>query len=170
MCSDKETAGRVYLMKKFGHIGEDDYFEAGANANMSEMHAAMGLCVLPRVNEIIASRRAVSEYYDYGLKGIGLIRPQACKCLEYNYAYYPVVFPSHDDMMRVRQSLRDNGVGPRRYFYPSLNRLPYLRPELQRPCPVSESVAPRVLCLPLYFGLKQDELEMICKVIAGEMK
>ncbi|MBI2472662.1 MAG: DegT/DnrJ/EryC1/StrS family aminotransferase [Planctomycetes bacterium] len=170
VCRDKQVAKRIYLMRKFGHIGEDDYLEVGVNANMSEIHAAMGLCILPRVNEIVSYRRALSEHYDSSLKGLGLIRPQADKGLEYNYAYYPVVFPSHGNMMRVRQALLDNGVGPRRYFYPSLNRLPYLRPEIQRPCPVSESITSRVLCLPLYFGLKQNELEMICKVVAEGMK
>lgn len=170
VCKDKEVAGHVFLKKKFGHIGEDNYMEVGVNANMSEIHAAMGLCVLPKVNEIIACRRTLSGYYDHNLKGLGLTRPQTSKELEYNYAYYPVVFPSHNSMMRVRQALQDNGVFPRRYFHPSLNRLPYLRPEIQRPCPISESIASRVLCLPLYFGLKQSELEMICKVVAGGMK
>ncbi len=170
VCKDESIARQIGLMKKFGHIGEDDYLEVGINAKMSEMHAAMGLCVLPKVDEIIAYRRALSEHYDSCLKGLGLIRPRAVKGLEYNYGYYPVVFPSHENMMRVRQALIDNGVMPRRYFYPSLNTLPYLRPDQQLPCPVSESIASRVLCLPLYFGLEQQEIDRICKVIVGGMK
>lgn len=166
VCKDESVAKHIGLMKKFGHIGEDDYLEVGINAKMSEMHAAMGLCVLPKVDEIIAYRRALSEHYDSSLKGLGLIRPQAAKGLEYNYAYYPVVFPSHDNMMRVRQALIDNGIMPRRYFYPSLNTLSYLRPDQQLPCPVSESISSRVLCLPLYFGLEQQEIKRICKVVA----
>jgi len=166
VCKDKSVARQIGLMKRFGHIGEDEYLEVGINAKISEIHAAMGLCVLPRVDEIIACRRTLSEQYDFRLEGLGLIRPQSTKGLEYNYAYYPIVFSSHEMMMRCRQTLIDHGIMPRRYFHPSLNTLPYLPSELQRSCPVSESIANRVLCLPLYFGLEQPEIDRICKVVA----
>jgi dTDP-4-amino-4,6-dideoxygalactose transaminase len=165
VCKDAEVTKRVYLMKKFGHIGEDDYLDIGINAKMSELHAAMGLCILPKVNDIIASRKECSSWYDEQLKGSLLQRPVHRVGLEYNYGYYPVIFPSHDVMMKVRQTLLDNGIGPRRYFYPSLNTLPYLRPELRRACPVSEGVSSRVLCLPLYVGLSKAEVEIICGII-----
>ena len=45
VCKDAELANRVYLLKKFGHFGEDQYIDVGINAKMSELHAAMGLCV-----------------------------------------------------------------------------------------------------------------------------
>jgi dTDP-4-amino-4,6-dideoxygalactose transaminase len=68
-------------------------------------------------------------------------------------------------MMQVRKSLLDNGIGPRRYFHPSLNSLPFLSRDLQRACPMSESISSRVLCLPIYVGLSRAEVELICGVI-----
>jgi dTDP-4-amino-4,6-dideoxygalactose transaminase len=165
ICKEAGVANTVFLMSKFGHLGEDNYIEIGINAKMSELHAAMGLCILPKVDDIIASRRMLSEYYDSNLRGLRLVRPQVSKGLEYNYAYYPVVFPSHDIMMCVRQSLMANNIIPRRYFYPSLNTLPYLRPELKTSCPVSESVASRVLCLPLYPALEHQKIDEICMIV-----
>lgn len=165
VCKDAEVAKRVFLMMKFGHIGEDDYLDIGINAKMSELHAAMGLCVLPKVNDIIASRKECSGWYDEQLEGSLLQRPVPRVSLEYNYGYYPVIFPSHDVMMKVRQTLLDNGISPRRYFYPSLNTLPYLKPELKRVCQISEAVSSRVFCLPLYVGLCKAEVEVICGII-----
>lgn len=165
VCKDAEVAKRVFLMKKFGHIGEEDYFDIGVNAKMSELHAAMGLCVLPKVHDIIASRKECSGWYDEQLKGCSLQWPVPRGSLEYNYGYYPVIFSSHDVMMRVRQALLDNGIGPRRYFHPSLNTLPFLKPELKRACPISESISSRVLCLPLYVGLSKAEVGIICGLI-----
>ena len=165
VCKDAEVAKRVYLMKKFGHIGEDDYLDIGINAKMSELHAAMGLCVLPGVNDIIASRKECSGWYDDQLEGSLLQWPVPPVGIEYNYGYYPVIFPSHDVMMKVRQTLLDNGIGPRRYFFPSLNTLPFLKPELKRACPMSESISSRVLCLPLYVGLSKAEVDVICDLI-----
>jgi dTDP-4-amino-4,6-dideoxygalactose transaminase len=152
-------------MKKFGHIGEEAYVDVGINGKMSELHAAMGLCVLPKVDEIIALRRKCADWYDELLEDFSLRRPIAPAGLEYNYAYYPVIFPSADGMMKVRQALVDKGIAPRRYFHPSLNSLPFLRADLKRPCPMSESVSSRVLCLPLYVGLSRAEVESICSVV-----
>jgi dTDP-4-amino-4,6-dideoxygalactose transaminase len=170
VCKDAEVTKRVFLMKKFGHIGEDDYLDIGINAKMSELHAAMGLCMLPKINDIIAARRQVSELYDEYLKGYPLKRPLAVDGLEYNYAYYPVVFETNKHMLQVKESLVENGIIPRRYFYPSLNTLPYLQPEWQRPCPVSEGIASRVLCLPLYFGLEEKTIDRICNLIVEGVK
>ncbi len=164
VCKDTEVSKRVFLMKKFGHVGEDDYLDIGINAKMSELHAAMGLCILPKVNDIIASRKESSGWYDEQLEGCSLQRPAPPATLEYNYAYYPVIFSTHEIMMRARQALIDNGIGPRRYFYPSLNTLPFLKLELKRACPVSESISSRVLCLPLYTGLSKAEVAIICGI------
>lgn len=169
ICKAGNLAEKIGLIKKFGHMGEDDYPEVGINAKMTELQAAMGLCVLSKVAENIANRRKLAEQYDSNLQGHGLIRPLASKSLEYNYAFYPVIFPSHEHMMSVRQSLIENEIMPRRYFYPSLNTLPYLRPEWKRSCPVSERVAKRVLCLPIYFGLEQHEIDRICDIVLEKM-
>ncbi len=169
VCKDPEVAKRVLLMKKFGHIGEEDYLDVGINAKMSELHAAMGLCVLPKVGDIIASRKRRSGWYDKQLEGCSLQRPVPPAGLEYNFAYYPVLFSSHDVMMRVREALLDKGIGPRRYFHPSLNTLPFLKPELKRACPVSEDISSRVLCLPVFMGLQEREIEVICDIVQQSM-
>ncbi|MGC7846715.1 DegT/DnrJ/EryC1/StrS family aminotransferase [Desulforudis sp. 1088] len=165
VCRDAKVSERVSLMKKFGHHGENDYFEVGINAKMSELHAAMGLCVLPKVDEIIARRRQCAEYYNEFLDGIGLRWPHIPAGVEYNYGYYPVVFPNHETMMRVREALIKNGIMPRRYFYPSLNTLPYLQQHSYVSCPVSENLASRILCLPMYDSLLKDDILKISKVI-----
>lgn len=170
ICKDTKVTERIALMKKFGHIGEDDYLDIGINAKISELHAAMGLCILPKVSDIIAYRKECSSWYDRQLEGCFLQRPVAPADFAYNYAYYPVIFPTHEIMMRVRQVLLDNGIGPRRYFYPSLNTLPFLKPELKRACPVFEDIATRVLCLPLYVGLSEVEVNAICGLVRHSLQ
>lgn len=165
VCKNTDISKRVFLMKKFGHIGEDDYLDVGINAKMSELHSALGLCILPQVNHIIAARAERSGWYDEQLCGCLLQRPTQPADLEYNYSYYPVVFPTHESMMQVRQALIDNGITPRRYFHPSLNTLPFLKPELKLTCPISESISSRALCLPLYVELGKTEIETICGIL-----
>ena len=143
---DDDIARNIRLYRAFGHIGEE-YFTLGTNAKNSELHAAMGLCLLPRVSELIEQRKRLCEGYDRLLSHLPLKRPQpSVPRVAYNYAYYPTVFPSEAILVAAQELLEAEGVFPRRYFYPPLNCLPYRKGES---CPVAEDIARRVLCLPL---------------------
>lgn len=170
VCNDVDAAQRIFLLKKFGHLGEEDYLDIGINAKMSELHAAMGLCMLPNIDEIIQRRKIITQMYDVALKGSSVKRPEIPDELEYNYSYYPVIFSSHKAMVKTRQVLLDHQIMTRRYFSPSLNTLPYLRADLRRPCPVSEDLSQRVLCIPLHVDLQQPDIEKIADIILREPK
>ena len=165
VCSNEEVKQKIFLASKFGHLGEDEYFDIGINAKMSELHAAMGLVVLPLVPQLIAARQERAAWYDELLDGLPLQKLMLPSDLEYNYSYYPIVFTSHLAMKNVQSLLQANEIFPRRYFYPSLNTLPFLPQKLRRPCPVSESLAQRVLTLPLYHSLLREDVEKIAAYI-----
>jgi dTDP-4-amino-4,6-dideoxygalactose transaminase len=156
---DKE----FHLLRAFGHQGDENYFYAGINGKNSEFHAAMGLCNLPHVKGIISARKIIFDLYDSLLNWNVLSAPVRPEGLEYNYAYYPVVFPSEKIMKDVMEALRVEEIIPRRYFYPSLNTLEFM-PKLF-PCPVSEDIATRVLSLPLYVGLPEADVRRIAGII-----
>ncbi|GHV04462.1 aminotransferase DegT [Spirochaetia bacterium] len=157
---DKTISDKLELQKRFGHDG-DDHIMLGINAKTSEFHAAMGLANLPHVPDIIAARKKVIEQYD-SLLGQKIMRPKQQPGLEYNYAYYPVVFQSEKDLLRIFKALNNADIYPRRYFYPSLNKLPYLTGAA---CPVSEDIAGRIACLPLSSYLEEDDVERVCKIV-----
>lgn len=156
IANDDAVARQLMLYRQFGHV-YDEYFSEGINAKNSEFHAAMGLCVLPRMEDIIAERKKISEQYDAALSGL-VQRPFINDSLVYNYGYYPVVLKSEAQLLQAIQFLKEKEINGRRYFYPSLNELPYLQ---KQSCPVSEDVSRRVLCLPLYPGLEEDKVKVI---------
>lgn len=156
IANNEGLSRQLMLYRQFGHV-YDDYFTMGINAKNSEFHAAMGLCVLPDIEKIIWDRKKTSEQYDAALKG-KVQRPTITKELVYNYSYYPVIFKDEVELLRVMRGLKENGINSRRYFFPSLNELPFLK---KQSCPVSEDVSRRVLCLPLYYGLKSEEVQLI---------
>lgn len=158
-----ELDREFHLLRAFGHQGDEVYEYAGINGKNSEFHAAMGLCNLPHVSEIIASRKKIFEWYDAQLNFEVLQKPVLADDMEYNYAYYPVVFPSEAVMRKVQAALNEQEIIPRRYFYPSLNTLPFMPRYIS--CPVSEDISLRVLSLPLYVGLAQEDVDRISKII-----
>ena len=150
------------LMRAYGHK-DDTHLRLGINAKLSELHAAMGLCILDKVAENIAERSLVCHMYDTLLQTSGLRRPALRTDLGWNYSYYPIILDDEKVLERIVLCLTEDNIFPRRYFYPSLNTLPYIKAAL--PCPVAESVARRVLCLPLYAGLEQKTIERIARSI-----
>ena len=157
-----ELAQKLHFYRSFGHRN-DDYFSVGINAKNSEFHAAMGLCVLPKVPALIEARKRVFGYYNDRLDFSKITRPTLTPGVDYNYAYYPIVFDSEETLLRVVDSLKAQGISPRRYFYPSLNTLPFSVGH--QPCPISEDISLRVLCLPLYPDLTEEDADRIAGVV-----
>lgn len=160
-----EMARKIMLLHQFGHIG-DDYYSNGINGKNSELHAAMGHCNLPLIKDFILERKKLSQAYDSLLLPLDIERPKQPREVSYNYSYYPVFFKSEEILLKIKNNLQENGINSRRYFYPSLNQLPYLR---GASCPVSESVSSRVLCLPMYQGLQERDIQRISDIIKSSL-
>jgi len=158
---DQNNYDKLSLMLRFGH-NNDDHIRLGINGKNSELHAAMGLCNLKYITDIIAKRKAISCRYDQLLGGTVQL-PISPAELEYNYAYYPILLKDESSLLAVKEALNSRQICPRRYFYPSLNRLPYLIEK--QSCPVSENIASRVLCLPLYADLSIEDVELISSIV-----
>ncbi|MEA4838788.1 MAG: DegT/DnrJ/EryC1/StrS family aminotransferase [Rhodospirillaceae bacterium] len=165
LVQDANTNEKLDLIKRFGHSG-DEHFRLGINAKMSELHAGMGLAVLPYLPEIIKARREISELYDRLLCNL-VGRPLPQDGLDYNYAYYPVLFRDETQLLRIFDALAVQNIYPRRYFYPALNKLPYLTDMTS--CFVAEDVSSRIACLPLFPDLSIDDVCRICRTIEANL-
>lgn len=153
---------RLSLMRNFGHEGPEEIVEVGINGKNSEVHAAMGLCNLNHIDAILSKRKNDHALYDGWLSKLGLQKPLISEAADYNYSYYPVVFDSLEQCIEVFTTLKAHDVFARRYFNPVLSNLNYV---IKSSNPVSESVSSRILCLPLYFALKEAEIALVCKII-----
>ena len=158
---DPLASDKADLMKHFGHVG-DKHLMLGINAKASEFQAAMGLCNLKYINDIVDRRKVVSELYDQLLDN-RFQKPVLSRDTQPNYAYYPLVFENNTQLLDVIAKLNSQQIFPRRYFYPSLNTLPYV--SSQSSCPVSEDISSRIACLPLYGGLEKETIEKIANII-----
>ena len=157
------------LARAFGHVN-DTHYSLGINGKMSELHAAMGLALLPGTNTEIERRKEARAAYDAALEGLPLQRPTIREGLDWNNAYYPVLLPDEDCRVRAEQTLKERGIHPRRYFYPALNTLPYLQEEWRASCPVAEDAARRVLCLPMYGGLTDKEAGQVASCMHAALR
>ena len=163
--SDDEIAKKIFLLRQFGHDGES-YFGLGINGKNSEFHAAMGLSIFPDLPLILEKRKEVIGWYNQYLNYSKIQRPVPLAHTAPNFSFMPVIFQSEEELINVKNKLTEIGVNARRYFYPSLNVLPHVN---YQSCPQSESVALRALCLPLYVGLKEEEVRRIASAVNEEL-
>jgi dTDP-4-amino-4,6-dideoxygalactose transaminase len=160
--NDDDLAHRISYMRNFGHKGQEEFWGLGINGKSSEFHAAMGLCMLPRMEKIIEARKNAHQIYSAHLSGLGLQTGSAPAGVEWNYSYYPVVFDSQKTLLAVKDALNALYIYPRRYFFPSLSTLNYVSPGNT---PIADDISCRILCLPLYFDLAQEDIARICDTI-----
>jgi dTDP-4-amino-4,6-dideoxygalactose transaminase len=157
-CKDEDLFSKISLSHSFGHIG-DEYFQLGINGKMSELQAAMGLSVLPYMQQIIDKRKHNFDCYKSQLKDrIKTLRIR--EKTEYNFSYIPFILNSESQLKQIMERLAAIHVFARRYFFPSLNMLDFYSENIS--CPNSEKIANSILCLPNYFELAEKEIEKIC--------
>ena len=108
---DPALTERVRLMRAFGHHGEDHQC-VGINGKNSELHAAMGLCNLPRTSDIIAQRRLQHDTYRKLLEPCHQLALPASKWSTYesNYAYFPVLAPNESIALAIISRLAENNI------------------------------------------------------------
>ncbi len=160
IAKNPKVSAKIELTKRFGHNG-DEHHMLGINAKANEFQAAMGLCNLRYVDKLIAERKKLYEYYNE-LLGDAFHRPTLASSL-HNYAYYPLLFKDEPTLLSVIKGLNAENIFPRRYFYPALNKLPYIK--TRQRCPVAEDIASRIICLPLYPGLEEATVSRICNIV-----
>jgi len=163
--NDDELAQRAHLLCNFGISGVDTIECIGINAKLNEFSAAMGLCVLDDIDSILEQRAEIGHRYEKSLRDyFDLQQPQADSQL--NYSYFPVGLSDEPQVLRVRADLQDKGINPRRYFYPSLDTLNYLQPQIVQS--TSRALSERILCLPIYPGLSRDVQEQVIKTLVTD--
>lgn len=156
--------------KNFGIHGPESVAYVGGNAKMNEFQAAMGICNLRHIDEEIQKRKNSVQQYRKRLSNVeGIKLSTVQKDVESNYAYFPVVFDGYKyTRNEVFNKLEKSGIGARKYFYPLTNSFECYRnyPTAgAEKTPVAQHIALRVLTLPLYADLSEEDVDQICNVI-----
>lgn len=160
--NDAALQHQLFYSHNFGHNGPLAFHGLGINGKISELQAAMGLTILPYIDQIIIERKKIVDFYNNQLDFSELKSLKIRENTDWNYSYYPLIFYSEEQLLKVQTELNANQIFPRRYFYPSLNTIKYTNGTSM---PISESIASRILCLPLYVGLSQEDLNRVLTLI-----
>ena len=166
---------RIYMLKNFGIRNEESVIGVGANAKMNEMAAAMGICNLRRIDECITERKRVAERYRQWLGDIpGLQLNPIQENVVTNYSYFPVIFDEKvfgSSRNEVAAALKEEQIYARKYFYPLTNTYDCYEGRFNEDdTPVARHISKRVLTLPIYPTLADEDVDRICKIVLSCQK
>lgn len=164
---DDSLHNKLFYHHNFGHKGPEAFQGLGINGKMSELCAALGLSILPYLDDIYISRMKMVEYYLDQLQGSGLQFLKIRANTDWNYSYFPVLFPSAKALLKTKEALNNEQIMPRRYFYPVLSSIDYTG---NQATPVATDVSERILCLPIFHELGFADIDRIVKIVKENLK
>jgi dTDP-4-amino-4,6-dideoxygalactose transaminase len=174
-CRDAKMKQRIDYLKNFGFADEVTVVAPGINGKMSEFNAALGLLQLQHVEHAIARRKEIDQTYRELLHDVKGIRCVASKesVVRSNCAYFPILVEQEYPMSReaLARKLREIDVYARRYFYPLISEFPMYRglPSASREnLPVATETARKVLCLPIYPALADEDVQRVGECVRGQ--
>ena len=164
--NDENLYERMRHLRDHAMSKEKRYWhtEVGFNYRMTNVQAALGLAQLERIDEIIAKKRLIFEWYKEGLKDIEGIK------LNYEAPWAKNVYwmvclevegyteKQRDELMK---RLKEKNIDTRPYFYP-LSDMPMFE---KADTPIAHKVYQRGLNLPSYFDITKDQVDYVCKTI-----
>ena len=155
---------KIKSLRFFGFDENKNLVRAGINAKMSEIHAALGLANLKHFVKTINHRRKINDVYRNQLLKNRNISLQEINEGS-NCAYFPIILDSESTCIKMIKLLTSHNILPKRYFYPSLNKIRNIFSNEK--CPVSESISERIICLPSHNNISTDDAvwisDLICK-------
>ena len=165
---DAPTLKKINRIRFFGHDSNKDIVEDGLNGKMTEVHAALGLANLKYYDQVLIDRKQKYKCYLERLSVNKELQFQKIIDQGCNYAYLPVIFKNESTLIDVEKALNENGIYPRRYFYPALNTMENIVDYVNMP--VAEDISKRILALPLYLSLEKIDVDKICEIILRKIQ
>jgi perosamine synthetase len=173
--NDEGIAMLCRSMRNQGRAPECDWLEharLGYNYRLSDVHSALGLAQLERIEELLDGRARVAALYEQALSGHSLIKlpPPDCRRSWFVYSIQLRPFAAAADPSlrdRVLSALRARGIACQSYF-PAIHLQPYFRErhlKHQRPLPQTEAASNTCLALPMFSSATAKQIGYVCTTL-----
>ena len=184
LTNDQRLYGRMQLLRSHGIIRDPEqmdreadgpwYYqqvELGFNYRMSDLHAALGLSQLQRLDQFMEQRTAVAERYGRLLSALPLQLPQTNDAVVSAWHLYVVQLQEEELRMELIEQLQAEGVSTQIHYIP-LHTQPYYRQFgfQSGDFPEAEKYYRKCLTLPIYVELseqEQDKIVMLLEQVLG---
>ena len=164
--NDKSLAERLRVARNYGDPGNYDCSFSGFNARMGEFNAILAIKGLRVVDKKVKKRNRVAMLYtDFfkNYKGISFQQAEdgnVCNFKDYSIVIDPELIGIGRDILAI--ALKSENIDTRKYFYPPVHMQKAFKFHGRDGLNVTEKISSRVLSLPVYNSLRDEEIEKIC--------
>lgn len=170
--NDEAIAQECRLIRNFGDRGKFDWGELGFNFRMTDIAAAIGLCQLAKLDEIVAARKVKAKKYNAAFEGVeAIVTPWARTAEDINYQLYTIRLRTEQlriDRDEFMAHLAERGVASRLY-YPALHRMEVFKNTGQAldddKFPNAVAFEDSALSLPIFTGLTETEQDQVIEAV-----
>jgi dTDP-4-amino-4,6-dideoxygalactose transaminase len=163
--NSKEIADKIRLLRNYGQPQKYQHVMMGYNRRLDSLQAAVLRAKLPHLDDWNAARRRAAKLYDEMLEGVGEVRtPYCAEESAHVYHLYVIQHPRRDQLL---QYLKDHGVYGGLH-YPTPVHLQPCYEHLNKPLgslPVTEAIASRVISLPMFAEITEEQINYVCDCI-----
>ncbi len=167
---DEKAAELMRALRNQGRAPGDTWLQhthLGYNYRLDEMSAALGRAQLARLEEMLAKRQQVADWYKERLAEIpGVEVPQvAVTTTHMSWFVYVVRFAPHIDRDKVAATLHQGSIPARPYFIP-IHIQPYMVERfgyIEGDFPITEDLGRRGLALPFSGVMTEEQVEHVCR-------
>jgi perosamine synthetase len=173
--NDKDLHAKMAVLRDHGMAKDRRYWHiyAGFNYRMTNMQAAVGLAQMERVEDFLKRRVNLASYYNAHLSGFESLQlpAQASWARNIYWLYTIAVRPEHLGMDRehLAAKLQDSGIETRPAFF-VLHPQPAYEKSIKHPCPVSEDISARGLCLPTGNEMTLADVDRVCEALVDVLR
>jgi dTDP-4-amino-4,6-dideoxygalactose transaminase len=170
--NDDVLAERCRFGRDYGNPGDYNTRFVGLNARMSEMHAATALASFEDLEERIARRNQLAQRYRQALVGVpGIGFPAVADGDRSTYKDFTILIDEDrfgTDAAAAGEALTAEGIQTRRYYAPPVHRQRAYRAlaTSNGSLPVTDLAAGRVLTLPLWTGMDDEQVDRVALGLA----
>lgn len=163
--SNDAIADRLFLLRQYGWRRRYESEMKGVNSRLDEMQAAILSVKLKSIDRMNERRREIAERYTRELSGLPLDCPAVLTGCEHVFHQYTLRCGDRDSLI---SHLRSVGVGTGVLYPVPIHRQPAYAAEFSDvSLPVTESLAARIVSIPVYPELTDDEVDFVINVIKG---
>jgi len=170
--NDDTLAERCRIGRDYGNPGDYDCRLIGLNARMSEIHAAIALASLSGLDERLDRRNDLAARYIDALGSIpGVSFPRVRDGDRSTFKDFTILVEEDGfglDATALAEALAAEGIDTRRYYVPpvhSMSAYRYLAPATSESLPITEHVASRVLTLPLWSSMIEEQVDRVVEAV-----
>ena len=162
--NNKEIAVKVRALGNYGSDYKYHHIYKGCNSRLDEMQAAFLAAKLPHLDRMNEERRRIAAKYTEGIKNPKVVLPYVLNDCVPVWHIYGIRCA---ERTVLEKHLNDHGIGTNKH-YPIAMHLQECYKELHIPkgtLPIAEEISDTELSIPMYYGMKDEEIQYVIDVI-----